>query len=211
MVVAEAARREGSAVRRLLFATLALPMVLLLAVGPVAADTTGGGGSGTYFSSFTGSCSGSATRQTCTETYLDVHPLDVGVSEACLDVFTYTTSRNKFNFVSDTYGCGPGNVTVAADFSATLAPTDLSMQTCAAHKRSCSGSTTVTVSATDSPVGDPATTTSRTVTKVGSCTYTTKSTQTDVELAGTMTIDGTTMNEDGFLTVVDSSSTVRCK
>jgi hypothetical protein len=186
-------------------------MALLLAIGPVAADTTPGGGSGTYFSSFAGSCSGSAARQTCTDRYLDVHPLGDGTSEACLDVFTYTISRNKSDFISDTYGCGSASVVVGSDWSATLAPTDLSVQTCAAHKRQCSGATTVTVSASDSAVGDAATTTSRTVTKVGTCTYTTKSTQTDVELAGTMTIGGTTMDEQGFLSVIDATTTVRCK
>lgn len=198
--------------RRLLLASITLPMAMLLAaVGPVAADTTPGGGSGTYFSSFTGSCTGSASRQTCTDTYLDVHPVEDGTSEACLDVFTYSISRNRSTFISDTYGCGPGSVIVGADYSATLAPTDISMQTCAAHKRTCSGSTTTTVSASDSPASDPATTTSRTVTKVGTCTYTTRSTQTDVELAGTITINGTTTDENGFLSVVDSTTTVRCK
>lgn len=195
---------------RLLLASLALPMALL-AAGPVAADTSPGGGSGTYFSSFTSLCDGSASRQTCTDTYLDVHPLDDGTTEACLDVFAYTISRKQFTFVSDAYGCGPGSVNVGADYSATVAPTDISMQTCAAHKKSCSGATTVEVSASDSPVSDPAITTSRTVTKVGTCTYTTRSTQTDVELAGTMTIDGTTMNESGFLSIVDSATSVRCR
>jgi hypothetical protein len=197
--------------RRLLLASLALPMALLLAVGPVAADTTPGGGSGTYFSSFTFSCTGSPSRAICTETYLDVHPLEDGASEACLDIFTYSISRSRSAFVSDTYGCGPGSVIVGADYSATMAPTGISMQTCAAHKKTCSGSTSRTVSARDSPVSDPATTTSRTVTKVGTCTYTTRSTQTDVELAGTITIDGTTMDESGFVSVVDSTTTVRCK
>jgi hypothetical protein len=140
-----------------------------------------------------------------------VHPLDESTSEACLDVYTYSISRNRSSFVSDTYGCGPGSVILGADYSATVPPTDISMQTCAAHKKTCSGSTTTTVSASDSPVSDPATTTSRTVTKVGGCTYTTKSTQTDVELAGTITIDGTTMDQDGFVSVIDSTTTVRCK
>lgn len=198
--------------RRLLLASLALPMALLLAVGSVAADTTGGG-SGTFFQSFTTSCTGTAGRQECTDTYLDVHPLDESgaSSEACLDIFTYSTSKNRGTFISDSYGCAPGSVVVGSDYSASVAPTDISMQTCKAHQRQCSGSTTVTVSASDSPVGDAAVTTSKTVTKVGTCTYTTKSTQTDVELAGTMTIGGTTRDESGFLSVIDATTTVRCK
>jgi hypothetical protein len=184
-------------------------MSILLAAGPVAADTTGGG-PGTYFSSFTTSCT-DAARQVCTDTNVDVHPVGDGTSEVCLDVFTYSISRNRSSFISDMYGCAPGGVVVGADYSVSLAPTDISMQTCAAHKKSCSGSTTATVSAQDSPVGDPATTTSRTVTKTGNCTYTTRSTETDVEEAGTITVNGATSDENGFLSVIDSSTTVRCK
>jgi hypothetical protein len=46
---------------------------------------------------------------------------------------------------------------------------------------------------------------------VGGCTYTTRSTETDVELAGTMTIDGTTTDENGYVSVIDSTTTERCK
>jgi hypothetical protein len=199
-------------VRRLSLASLALPMALLLATGPVAADTSPGGGSGTYFQSFTTSCTGNAARQVCTDTIVDSHPLEDGASEVCLDVYTYSINRNRFAFVSETFGCTPGSAVVESDYSVSVAPTEITTYTCAAHKKSCSGSpTTVTVSADDSPVGDPATTTSRTVTKVGGCTYTTRSTETDVELAGTMTIDGTTMDENGFVSVIDSTTTVRCK
>jgi hypothetical protein len=186
-------------------------MALLLAAGPVAADTTGGQ-SGTYFQSYTTSCTGSAARQVCTDTIVDSHPVEEGTSEVCLDKYTYSISRNRFAFISETFGCTPGSAIVGSDYSVSLAPTEITMFTCAAHKKSCSGApTTATVSANDSPVSDPATTTSRTVTKVGGCTYTTRSTETDVELAGTMTIDGTTMDENGFLSIIDSTTTERCK
>jgi hypothetical protein len=199
-------------VRRLLLACLALPMAILVAAGPVAADTSPGGGSGTYFQSSTSSCTASTGREVCTDTFVDSHPLEDGTYEVCLDVYTYSINRKQFNFVSGTFGCSPGSAAVASDYSVSLAPTDITMFTCAAHRKSCSGSpTTATVSANDSPVSDPATTTSRTVTKVGGCTYTTRSTETDVELAGTMTIDGTTMDENGFLSVIDSTTTSRCK
>ena len=118
-------------------------------------------------------------------------------------MFTYSISRNRSSFISDMYGCAPGGVVVSGDYSVSLAPTDISMQTCAAHKKSCSGSTSVTVSAQDSRVGDATTTTSRTVTKTGNCTYTTRSTETDVEEAGTITVNGTTSDENGFLSVID--------
>jgi hypothetical protein len=199
--------------RRLAVASLALPFALLLAVGPVAADTGPGGGSGTYFFSFSSTCSTSGARQVCTDSNLSVAPNEGGDSETCLDLFTYSMSSNgRFTFISDQFGCAPtGSLTIGSDFSVTLGSTDIAMQTCAAHKRQCSGSTNATVSADDSVVGDVAKTTTRSTTVQGNCTTKTTTTDTSAELAGTMTINGTIVDEQGFLDIVDQSFTIRCK
>ena len=198
--------------RRFLIACLALPMALLLAVGPVAADTTPG--NGTFFGSFTTSCSTSGGRQVCTDTNVSVGPNEDGTtSSACLDIFTYSFSSNgRFTFISDQFGCADGaGLTVGSDLSVTLAPTDIFLATCKAHKRSCTGAAIVTVSASDSVVGDIATTVTRSTTKVGSCTFRTTVTETSAQMAGTLTIDSTTLNEDGFISIVDQTSTEHCK
>jgi hypothetical protein len=67
------------------------------------------------------------------------------------------------------------------------------------------------VSASDSPTGPISTTTTRSTTKSGSCT--TKMTTTDqfAELAGTMTVDGTTVDQTGFVDVFTSTSVTHCR
>jgi len=67
------------------------------------------------------------------------------------------------------------------------------------------------VSASDSPTGPISTTITRSTTKSGSCT--TKMTTTDqfAEVAGSMTIDGTTVDETGSVDVFTSTSVTHCK
>jgi hypothetical protein len=198
--------------RRFAITFLAVPMAVLLAVAPVAADT-GPGGSGTYFFSDSTNCSTSSGRQVCTDTNISVNPNGDGTSSACLDIFTFSvSSTGRFTFVSDQFGCAlAGAVTVGSDYSVTLASTDISMQTCKAHKRTCSGSTIVNVSASDSVVGAIVTSTTRSTTTDGNCTYKTTTNETDANLVGTLTIDGTSLDEQGFLSVVKQTLTIRCK
>lgn len=191
--------------------SLAVPLLLLLGAGPVAADTVPVV-SGTYFSSFSETCSSTGGRQVCTATSLSAYP-DGGM-QTCLDMFTYSISPNgRQTFISDRYGCAPtaGALTVGSDYSVTLAPTDISLQTCAAHKRECTGSTTVTVSATDVLVGDVTQTTTRSTTVDGNCTYKSTIKDTSAQLAGTLTIDGSSLDESGSLDIFDVNETVRCK
>lgn len=198
--------------RQFIVAFVAVPLVLMLAAAPVAADTTGGG-NGTHFGSFSESCSPSGGRTVCTDTNLNVDPNGDGTSSGCLDIFTYSNSSNgRFTFISDTFGCNPDvSLTVGSDYSVTLADTVVPMQTCAAHKRSCSGSTNVTVSASDSLVGDISTTTTRSTTVSGGCTFKDTIKETFGNLAGTMVIDGANVAEDGFLDIIDETLTIRCK
>lgn len=198
--------------RRFAIALLAVPMVLLLAAVPVAADT-GPGGSGTSFYSDSTNCSTSSGRQVCTDTNISVFPNGDGTSSACLDIFTFSvSSTGRFTFVSDQFGCSlAGTVTVGSNYSVTLASTAISLETCKAHKRTCSGSTIVNVSASDSAVGNIVTSTTRSTTVDGNCTYKTTTTETDTNLVGTLTIDGTSLDEQGFLSVVKQTLTIRCK
>ena len=129
----------------------------------------------------------------------------------CLEIFKYSISSNgRFTVISDEFGCASsGTMAIGADLSVTVAPTEIQLDNCA--RRNCSPSRTVTVSASDSPTGPVSTTTTRSTTKDGSCT--TKMTTTDkfVDLAGTMTIDGTVYDETGSVDVFTSTSITHCK
>jgi hypothetical protein len=202
--------RKRCAVRRFTALCLAVPLVLLIAVAPVAADT--GGGPGTNFNSFTESCSTTGGRQVCTDTSVGVGPNGDGTSSACLDIFTYSISRTgRFSPILDQYGCNPDvSLIVGSDYSVTFPSTPITVLTCAPHQP-CSGSTTFTVSATDAVVGDVTFTTTRRTTVVGGCTYKTTTNETFAELAGTLTVNGSNLAEQGFLDILKETTTVRCK
>lgn len=195
--------------RRFAVAFVAVPFVLLLAIGPVAADTSP---NGTNFFSSSSSCSTTGGRQVCTDMYLNVSSNEDGSDgPPCLEIYKYSISSNgRFTFISDEFGCASsGTMAIGADLSVTVAPTDIPLENCG--RRNCSPSRTVNVSASDSPTGPISTTTTRSTTKDGSCT--TKSTTTDqfVELAGTLTIDGTVYDETGSIDVFTSTSITHCK
>jgi len=196
--------------RRIAVAFLAVPIALLLAVGSVAADTSP---NGTNFSSSSSSCSTSGSRQVCTDTNLFVFSNEDGsAAPPCLEIFKYSISSNgRFTVISDDFGCAAASDTVAigADLSVEISATQIPLDSC--NRRICTSSRTVTVSASDSPTGPISTTVTRSTTKSGNCT--TKMTTTDqfADLAGTLTVDGTVVDETGFVDVFTSTSTTHCK
>src|SRR3954453_8065754 len=145
--------------RRLRFGILGGSIGLLLAVGPVPADTSPNGSS--FFSAST-DCNTSGNRQVCTDTILSVISNEDGSDgPPCLEVHKYSFGSNgRFTEISDEFGCATeGTITVGADLSVTLDPTDITLQSCG--RRSCTGSRTVTVSAQDSPTGPVSTPSTR--------------------------------------------------
>jgi hypothetical protein len=196
-------------VRRFGLALFAVSAILLIAVAPVGAAI--GGGPGTSFFSNSTSCSTTGGRQVCTDTNLSVFPNGDGTELACVDVVTYSiSSSGRFTFISDENGCAPaGTLTVGTDLSVTLAATDVGLFTC--NRRSCTPSRAVTVSANDTPTSPVVTTTTRTTTTVDGCTYRTTTNQQSAEVAGTLTIDGSPVDETGFVSVITEKSTVHCR
>jgi hypothetical protein len=196
-------------VRRFAVAFLAVPLGLLLAVGPVAGDTSP---NGTNFSSSSSSCSTTGGRQVCTDTNLFVFSNEDGsAGQPCLEIFKYSISSNgKFTSISDEFGCASsGTITIGADLSVTLGDTQIPLDSC--NRRTCTSSRTVTVSASDSPTGPISTTTTRSTTKSGTCTTKTTTTDQSAELAGTLTVDGAVSDQTGFIDIFTSSSTTHCK
>jgi len=193
--------------RRFALAFVAVPFSLLLAVGPVAADTSP---NGSNFSSSATSCETGGGRQVCADTNLFVSSNEDGSpGQPCLEIFTYSTGANG-RAISDEFGCASsGTITIGADLSVALDSTQIPLEQCG--RRTCTPSRTVTVSANDSPTGPISTTTTRSTTKSGSCT--TKMTTTDqfADLAGTLTIDGSTVDQTGFVDVFTSTSVTHCR
>ena len=195
--------------RRFGVAFLTVPFVLLLAAGPVAADTSP---NGTSFSSSSSSCAPSGGRQVCTEIDLSVSSNEDGsAGPPCVGIIkTLISSNGRSSVISDEFGCASsGTMAIGADLSVTIEATAIALNDCA--KRNCPPSRTVTVSASDSPTGPVSTTTTRSTTKDGSCTTKMTTTDTFVDLAGTLTIDGTVYDETGSLDVFTSTSMTHCK
>ena len=196
--------------RRIAAAFLTIPIALLLAAGPVAADTSP---NGTNFNSFSTACSTTGGKQVCTDTNLFVSSNEDGsAGPPCLDLVTYSFSANgKSSFISDEFGCAAdgSTVTIGADLSVTVASTPITIQLC--KQRVCTSSRTVTVSASFAPTGPISTTTTRSTTKSGTCTTKMTTTDQSADLAGTTTIDGTAVDQTGFVDVFTSTSTTHCK
>jgi hypothetical protein len=192
--------------RRLGFSLFVFAIGMVAAVAPAAADTTPGGTS--FFSNAT-VCSTSG-RQVCTDWFLNVASNEDGsIGEPCLEVIKYTPSGKKSSIISDEFGCGSGPLTIAADLSVTLPPTDIPLETC--NRNGCTVSRTVTVSADSSPTGPISISSTRSTTKSGGCTTRTTTDESSAELAGTMTVDGTTADSTGFVDVQIVVETIHCK
>jgi hypothetical protein len=180
---------------------------LFVIAAPVAADTTGG--SGTTFTSSSITCS-PGTRTTCTETEVQTFT-DSSGTFVCLVIVDSAQGAHGRPVVHYTQGCtNAATVTIGGDNSVTLASTTISLATCD-HRR-CVHPTNYTVSASDTPSGDPTTTVTVSTSTTGTCTTVTTYTDVSTPLSGTMIVNGVTIAEDGFLDTFtqDSSSTGTC-
>ena len=175
-------------------------LVLLMAASviPVAADTTGGGN---QLESFAGACVGDV----CTDTTVSAF-LDPSGGTACLDILTYTDKT----FISDEYGCAPApSFTISSTLAASFGPTSISLQVC--DETSCTGSRTVTISASDTPTGPITTSSGRSTTKDGTCTSKIRFTDRSASVVGTFTIDDTTTPETGDVSTHTETSKTTCR
>lgn len=207
--------------RRAAFSVFGVVALVLTFAAPVAADTTAGpfreSGTSKYLNSYTIDCTPQGARTTCTETGIDTYSISPTELVVCLYTYTYTYSERtgRGRLVSQESGCSEPvasstlNITVSRDqLTATLGATEVTLYDC--NQRSCAESRTVTVSASDSgsPVG---TFTNRGTFKDGTCTYRYSESGSQAPVSGTMTIDGTTMAEDGFASISDFKVQSTCR
>jgi hypothetical protein len=183
--------------------TVAALLVTLAA--PVAADTTQPV-SGTYksFSSYSLDCVPDGAGTTCTQTSADVFTETPPMVVVCVNVTTYAYSEESGpgDWIGEEGGCTDPiagsalTVSVLRDqMTARLAPTDVTLFECG--EETCTETRTVTVSASDSG-GPVEASKSRSSYKDGACKFRYSESSLFAQVAGTLTIDGTTMAEEGY-------------
>ena len=190
--------------RRIASVVGGLLLLVAASIGPVAADTTGGGN---QLYSFSGSCTGSGADTVCTDTTISAF-IDPSGATACFDVFSY--NPNTGDFVSEEYGCAPASsFTITSSLAATLGATSIPLYLCDGN--GCPPSRTVTVSASDTPTGPITTMSGRSTTKDGQCTTRIKFTDRSVAVSGTFTVDSTTTPETGSVSTHTETSKTTCR
>jgi len=199
--------------RRFVVPVIVVPMLLLALAAPALAAPPLKE-SGTSMSFFSGStvCT-EGDSQTCTDTFIQAFSIDANTIVVCLDEITYSTRTGRL--VSQESGCTETSstaLTFSADFTVTLSDTSVTVSEITCGPRGCreSGTRTVTVSALDTAVGPILTSTGRGTFDDGTCTFRFSSTDQSAEIAGTMTIDGVTMDESGFGSVSEFKVSTRC-
>ena len=200
--------------RRFIVPIIVVPMLLLaLAVPTLAA--TGPRESGTYmsFSSYSTVCTEGGSP-TCTDTSLDAFSISPDTIQVCVSTYTYST--RTYRTISQESGCTETSsdaLTFTGDFTVSLADTSVTVSEYSCGPRRCTegASRTITVSASDSAVGEIFTSTSRGTFSDGTCTSRYSSTDKSAELAGTMTIDGVTMDQMGWGSISEYTVSTRCR
>ena len=199
--------------RRIMVPVIVVPMLLLALAAPtLAAPPLKESGTSMSFSSSSTVCTEGGSP-TCTDTWVDAFSVSPDTIVVCLSSYTYST--RTYRTVSQENGCsetGSAALTFTSDFSVTLADTSVTVfkYTCGPRRCTEAGSRAVTVSALDTAVGPISTSSGRGSFTDGTCTYRYSYTDQSAELAGSMTIDGVTMDEWGYGSVSKFSTTVRC-
>jgi hypothetical protein len=193
--------------RRVVGSIVMLPILLLVLVAPAAAaPPLKESGTQEHMSAFSTVCSGS----TCTDTFVDAFTVEEGLVVVCVGQFTYNNRNGRI--ISQESGCSEPSadgLVVTDDLSASLAETSVTFMQC--NQRGCTEGDTVTVSAELTSVGPVFTFTDRGTFSDGTCTFRFRSSGEQSEAAGTLTIDGETLDANGFVGISEFTVSSRCK
>lgn len=194
--------------------TLALGAMVVGAAAPAsAAPPERMKQSGTFANlfSFTEDCrEQGGSRTVCTNLSLQAFTIEDGRVVVCLDSSTFVLNRDRFTLRDQESGCTEvpaDTLTVTDGLVATLDATTITLT--GDGRRG--GTREVTVSAQDSPIGPISTSSGRGSFKDGTCTFRFSFTERSAEVAGTITVDGTTFQESGFASVGSSTVTQSCR
>lgn len=199
--------------RRFMVPVIVVPILLLALAAPtLAAPPLKESGTSMYFSSGPTTCTEGGSPS-CTDTWLDVYSVSPDTIVVCLNGYTYST--RTYRTISQEYGCTETSstaLTFTADFDITLSDTTLTVSELTCGPRTCreTGVREVTVSASDSAVGPIYSSSGRGTFSDGTCTYRYSYTDESTELAGTMTIDGNTMDQWGWGSISEYTVSIRC-
>ena len=192
--------------RRLLVPLFVVPALLLaLAVPAAAAPPLKESGTSKSFTSISSTCSGAS----CTDVILDAFSLDNETILVCLNYLTYSTRTGQIR--SQESGCTETSsdaLTVTSDVTVSLDPTSITLAECG--RRGCTETRTVTVSATDSAVGPVFSDVGRGTFSDGTCTFRYRFESRSAPIAGTMTIDGVTLEQSGGASLSEFTVSSRC-
>lgn len=193
--------------RRIFVSLVVLPIILVLFAAPAAAaPPLRESGTQEFLSAFSTTCSG----MTCTDTFVDAFTVEEGLVVVCVSQFTYNVRNGRI--VSEESGCSepsPDGLVVTDDLSASLAETSVTFFEC--DQRGCTEGDTVTVSAELTSFGPVFTFTDRGTFSDGTCTFRFRSSGEQSEATGTLTIDGETLDANGFVGTSEFTVSTRCK
>ena len=192
--------------RRIVVSIGLLPILLLVLVAPAAAAPPLKE-SGTQESMF--AISSVCGQSTCTDTFVDAFTVEEGLVVVCVSQFTFNTRNGRL--ISEESGCSdpaPDGLVVTDDLSASLAETSVTFMSC--NQRGCTEGDTVTVSAELTAFGPVFTFTDRGTFSDGTCTFRFRSSGEQSEAAGTLTIDGATLDANGFVSTSEFTVSSRC-
>lgn len=198
---------------RFIVPAIVVPMLLLALAAPtLAAPPLKESGTSMYFSSYSTVCS-EGRSPSCTDTSLNVFSIAPDSVLVCVDTYTY--SARTYRLISQESGCTETSssvLSITGDFTVTLSDTSVTVSELRCGRRGCieAGTRTITVSAQDAAVGPIQTSSGRGSFSDGTCTYRYSFTERSAELAGTMTIDGVTLDQWGWGSVGEYRVTARC-
>ncbi len=176
--------------RRVVTAFIVLPiLVLALAAPAAAAPPLKESGTQLSFFSVNTECSGA----TCTDTVLEAFTIDAQTVAVCLSYFTYNIHTGRGTGEGSCAETDSSALTISPELTVTLDETAITLFSCNRH--TCTEGDTVVVSAQDSAIGPIFSETSRGTFTDGTCTYRFSSSSDSAEIAGTMTIDGVTLEQ----------------
>jgi hypothetical protein len=148
--------------------------------------------------------------------FLDVFPIASDASAVCLNraTFAFNERNGRGRLLSEESGCTEASnavldVVVSGDtLTATLSSTEILLFSC--NQRTCTEGDTVTVSASDSgsPVVDYS---GRGTFKEGGCTFRFSFTGQRADVTGTITIDGSSIAEQGSAATEDYRVSEQCR
>ena len=193
---------------------LALIAMLVVGVGPVAADTTGGGNGTQATAVQDDGCTDNADGTvTCSQTELDAFKDKVSGDFVCYSESTFTFDPDTGDQISshDSSGCAEntGNVTVIKLTSVDLASTDIALSTfdCDANDCTDGDGGTISIAATWTGIGKTFKSRSSFHSRDQSCVQVERSTST----ARNATFDGPFDASFAQISVGTSSFRIRCK